>query len=399
MKPDKIKRHTLIGPLDKGGLNMVDFVMMNKSLKAAWAKRLCEAGDSKWCAAFSLATTHLGGTFLFECNFDIHDLNLSSELPSFYKEILSAWQEIHSTDPSSADEYGNEIIWNNRFIRIDGKPIFFLSWCQKGVIKIRDLLVDGRFLSITEFQDKYGLKVNFLKYYGLLSAIPSGWKNSLLNPKQIPSNMAVRDNLTPSNVTAKIARELLVWKVLKSPKIELELVGKNLSPKAIYQLPFKVTVENKLRCFQYKIIHGILPTNKRLFKMGLKTSPRCERCNFPNETLVHLLYECPITQSFWREIVNWWNEKRSENRSLSVTDILYGYKPDCTKFYALNHVLIIAKYHIFQAWLDNSPPSFEMFHLVLKDKILCESRIAFKNNTLSKFRSKWTTSQICLAKF
>ena len=90
MKPDKIKRHTLIGPLDKGGLNMVDFVLMDKSLKAAWAKRLCEAGDSKWCAAFSLATTHLGGTFLFECNFDIHDLNLSSELPSFYKEILSA---------------------------------------------------------------------------------------------------------------------------------------------------------------------------------------------------------------------------------------------------------------------------------------------------------------------
>ena len=43
MKPDKIKRHTLIGPLDKGGLNMVDFVMMDKSLKAAWAKRLCEA--------------------------------------------------------------------------------------------------------------------------------------------------------------------------------------------------------------------------------------------------------------------------------------------------------------------------------------------------------------------
>ena len=158
---------------------MVDFVMMDKSLKAAWAKRLCEAGDSKWCAAFSLATTHLGGTFLFECNFDIHDLNLSSELPSFYKEILSAWQEIQSTDPSSADEYGNEIIWNNRFIRIDGKPIFFLSWYQKGVIKIRDLLVDGRFLSITEFQDKYGLKVNFLKYYGLLSAIPSRWKKFL----------------------------------------------------------------------------------------------------------------------------------------------------------------------------------------------------------------------------
>ena len=67
-----------------------------------------------------------------------------------------------------------------------------------------------------------------------------------------------------------------------------------------------------------------------------------------------------------------------ENCSLNATDILYGYKPDCTKFYALNHVLIIAKYHIFQAWLDNSSPSFEIFYLVLKDKILCESRIALK---------------------
>ena len=127
------KRNFLIGWFASREKYLNTSDMMDKSLKAVWAKRLCDAGDSKWCAAFSSATTHLGGTFLFECNFDIHDLNLTSELPFFYKEILSAWQEIHSTDPSSADEYGIEIIWNNRFIRIDGKPIFFLSWYQKGV--------------------------------------------------------------------------------------------------------------------------------------------------------------------------------------------------------------------------------------------------------------------------
>ena len=131
-------------------------------------------------------------------------------------------------------------------------------------------------------------------------------------------------------------------------------------------------------CFQFKIIHGILPTNKGLFKMGLKTSPRCERCNCPNETLIHLLYECPTPQSFWYEAITWWNEKRSENISLNASDILYGYKPDCTKFHALNHVLIIAKYHIFQAWLQTNSPCFEIFFLVIKDKILCERRIGLK---------------------
>ena len=33
VKPDKIKRHTLIGPRDKGGLNMIDFVRWTNLLK------------------------------------------------------------------------------------------------------------------------------------------------------------------------------------------------------------------------------------------------------------------------------------------------------------------------------------------------------------------------------
>ena len=67
---------------------MVDFVLMEKSLKAAWVKRLCQAGDSKWCAAFFSFTAHLGGTFLFECNFDIHDLNLSLKFPLIHTDTL-----------------------------------------------------------------------------------------------------------------------------------------------------------------------------------------------------------------------------------------------------------------------------------------------------------------------
>ena len=34
--------------------------------------------------------------------------------------------------------------------------------------------------------------------------------------------------------------------------------------KDVYELPFKVTVENKLRSFQYKLVHNIIPTNLSL---------------------------------------------------------------------------------------------------------------------------------------
>jgi len=79
-KPDKVKRHTIIGPVD--GLNMVDFNMVVKSLKAAWVKRLCEADGSKWCSLFRV-TSQYGGRAIFDCNFDTRDFNLASHVPKF----------------------------------------------------------------------------------------------------------------------------------------------------------------------------------------------------------------------------------------------------------------------------------------------------------------------------
>ena len=59
--------------------------------------------------------------------------------------------------------------------------------------------------------------------------------------------------------------------------------------------------------------------------MKLKTSPSCDRCSSPYETLSHLLYECSTVQIFWQNVIAWWNEKRSEG-------VLYGYKPESSSF-------------------------------------------------------------------
>ena len=130
-------------------------------------------------------------------------------------------------------------------------------------------------------------------------------------------------------------------------------------------------MENKLRCSQYKVIHDILPTNNKLYKMKLKASPSCDRCSHPYENLLHLLYESPRTQTFWQMVIAWWNEKRSETVALNATYILYGYKPESNLFQALNHFVIIAKYHIYLSWLNKASPSFEIFSLLLNEKILC----------------------------
>ena len=47
-----------------------------------------------------------------------------------------------------------------------------MSWYKNGVTKVSHLLNNnGKFLSRSEFQHKYGLSVDFLTYNGLVAAI------------------------------------------------------------------------------------------------------------------------------------------------------------------------------------------------------------------------------------
>ena len=47
------------------------------------------------------------------------------------------------------------ILFNNKDIVIDGRPFFFKSWFQKGIVSIQDILSEnGKFLSFQEFREK-----------------------------------------------------------------------------------------------------------------------------------------------------------------------------------------------------------------------------------------------------
>ena len=88
----------------------------------------------------------------------------------------------------------------------------------------------------------------------------------------------------------------------------------------------------------------------------------------------------------------WWNAKRSDNISPSNAEILYGYKPETTTFDALNHYLLIAKYHVFLARNRSEPPNLKVLLALLDSKIKCERQIAVKN--YEKYRAKWTTLSV-----
>ena len=67
---------------------------------------------------------------------------------------------------------------------------------------------------------------------------------------------------TVGNVSAKHARLMFAEKTFCPPLTESHLREQTFTPSAVYELPFKITIESKLRSFQFKLIHNIFrPTN------------------------------------------------------------------------------------------------------------------------------------------
>ena len=81
-KPPKIKRGTMIGPKEKGGLDLPDYDSTRKSLLAAWTKRMINGINEGWMAIPSLYLDRIGGILIFDCNYDTNLLNLQG-MPSF----------------------------------------------------------------------------------------------------------------------------------------------------------------------------------------------------------------------------------------------------------------------------------------------------------------------------
>ena len=141
-KPAKIKRESMIGPKESGGLDPPDYESIKNSLLVPWVKKMIDSKGEAWMAIPSYYLENVEGTFIFECNYDVDLLDLNG-LTEFYVDTLKAWSEIKGEYiPENHLQIRDEILWNNKNIAIAGKSIYYKGWHALGIEKIKDLLND-----------------------------------------------------------------------------------------------------------------------------------------------------------------------------------------------------------------------------------------------------------------
>ena len=124
--------------------------------------------------------------------------------------------------------------------------------------------------------------------------------------------------------------------------------------------------------------------------MKIVDSALCADCG-SQETLRHLLVSCPSLRVFWSDVFAWWNSNSSRAVLFEEFKILYGYNAADPNFFLFNYFILNAKFHIFKQKLDAKPPALSALLAFLKEKVLIHRAIAIANQTLTTFRTGWTT--------
>ena len=282
-----------------------------------------------------------------------------------------------------------EVIWNNRNILINGKPVFYKSWFDQDVIRIQDLLQeDGKFLPFKNFCHQFKFKTPFTLYFGLVNSILTSWRLVSENPLPLCSENEEKEE----TISTKYVYNLLLKNSFVPPTAEAKILRHGFTPETVhkvYELPFQIKHDIKITMFQYKIIHNILATKTSLFRAKFSDNDVCPQCLAEAHSIDHMFLRCSSIVAFWKTFQNWWTNKSKEQLTLSNSMILYGVFDKTEHRYSLNYVLLIAKFSIYCSCLHDEQLSFDSFLVLLKEKLNIQKEIAFKNKSMTAFQKSF----------
>ena len=109
-----------------------------------------------------------------------------------------------------------------------------------------------------------------------------------------------------------------------------------------------------LRYIQVRTLHNRFFTNDILEKIKLKESNLCSMCKTEKNSNIHMLIECPCTQSLWLEVEKWIRILGMVNYSLTINHNILG---DLENSGQINIIILNAKKTIFLSKLDEVAPT------------------------------------------
>ncbi len=376
-KPAKIRKSTIIAPIENGGLAMVDVFAVHTAAKCIWLKRLISESNSKWKV-----------TMWKMLNFEKHILNKIPDnsisektLTKFHKQVILSWIESNNYEPSSKGDILEQYIFYNKYIKIGQKMIFanFGNSRHKN-LQIPDIWVQNTFVHLQNLN----WNITKLEYDSLKSAIPKYWKTILKSD----SDTHLKITRNEPYVYIKNTKKLLT--VVTSKDIYSSLVNnkctqpraidtwanifpflENIDWQTLYTLPYKITKEPYLQSFQYKILNRVTNCRDKLFTWKITDSNMCKHCEEKIDTIEHHFYECTDSKLFWNRIEDWIKNNLELTFHFTICEILFGipFETNQSDLGMINFIILLGKWYMNKSRSEENRFYLITFLEILKDKV------------------------------
>ena len=103
----------------------------------------------------------------------------------------------------------------------------------------------------------------------------------------------------------------------------------------------------------------------RLAKTGYVPKDTCTFCEVDSETVLHLFYECPLTNPFLKNSEDFWFALSNEHEELLQRDVFIG---KLGKGDLLNYFSILAKLHFYSSLHCAKSPTSDVFKEMVEIK-------------------------------
>ena len=149
------------------------------ALRVSWLKRLYTGSNHDWK---KIPTSLINKKYPQGAFFPNVILRAPDHLPAFYLNIMKQWTDLTASPPKTASVIQNQIIWNNRYIKIGNMTVKKVNKTLKFNF-ISDFYDDlGQIMAWVSFKNTHNAPNNFhFKWQQIVHAIPSEWKTSISN--------------------------------------------------------------------------------------------------------------------------------------------------------------------------------------------------------------------------
>ena len=403
-KKSKLSKSYVCANYGEGGLRMLDVYSFLAALKISWLKRIFFS-DSLLkrillCYCPEMATLDSHGS-------EYVNVILTKCPNPFWIDVMKHFKHLYNRcTPKNATEFFGENIHYNINIKRDKKTIHLKEWIENGITTLGQLVDDsGNFLSFEGFKHKFpGVNTNFLVYQGIIESIKKYKQTTGLvfsGEDYLSEGPKIWSYLRIGGT--KSFYSMLTNNGVKPPcinKWEETYQNNDLNWEKIFLQPFTTTLDNQLRWFQLRVIHRRIPTKRFLYFCKISETPLCPFCDNQEESLIHMLWSCPLSIKFWTDLSTLINEKCQHTRNFAFNEILiiFGMSHQILTDSVMDFILLLAKFYLYKNKIQNIAPNIKAFVRSLKYRYNIEKyRHAVKGQqVISKFHRSWFPYQALL---